>query len=48
MWVKANARTYKLMQQVSSHLARAPGWDQAVRGRTRLRSRGGGKGGVQV
>lgn len=30
MWVKANARSFKLMQQVSDHLASQPGWDQQI------------------
>ncbi len=30
MWVRANARTFKLMVQVSEHLAKSPGWDQQV------------------
>jgi hypothetical protein len=28
MWAKANARTFKLMVQVSDHLAAHPGWDR--------------------
>lgn len=32
MWVKANARTFKLMVQVSDQLAAKPGWDQQVGG----------------
>lgn len=30
MWVKANARSYKLMVQVSDHLSQFSGWDQQV------------------
>ncbi|GFH28796.1 uncharacterized protein HaLaN_27346 [Haematococcus lacustris] len=30
MWVKANARSFKLMAQVSDHLSQQQGWDQQV------------------
>jgi len=30
MWAKSNARTFKLMVQVSDHLAAHPGWDQQI------------------
>ncbi|KAL6756737.1 nucleotide-diphospho-sugar transferase-domain-containing protein [Haematococcus lacustris] len=30
MWVKANARSFKLMAQVSDHLSQQQGWDQQI------------------
>ncbi|KAJ9529018.1 hypothetical protein QJQ45_007084 [Haematococcus lacustris] len=30
MWVKANARSFKLMAQVSDHLSQRQGWDQQI------------------